>query len=110
MPAQYTYRKRTNALSELVAGRIRSLRRARGLTQYELADLCGTSQGTVNKWETRLVPIDLEDLEKVAEVLGVEPWQLLDPQAVFTVERIVVSRVSNSGKAGQPRRRLRSGY
>lgn len=87
MAPKYVYRKRTNKLSVLVARRVRGLRRAHGLTQRDLGEICGVSQGMVNKWEQRLVPIDLEDLEKLAGALGVEPYQLLNPALKFSVGR-----------------------
>jgi transcriptional regulator with XRE-family HTH domain len=54
--------------------RVRELREALGLTQAELAERAGVRRATVNRIENaRVTAIDLEVLEKLAGVLGVEP-------------------------------------
>ena len=54
--------------------RVRELREALGLTQAELADRAGVRRATVNRIENaRVTAIDLTVLEKIADVLRVEP-------------------------------------
>jgi transcriptional regulator with XRE-family HTH domain len=58
--------------------RVREFRRALGLTQTELAARAGVRRATVSRLEnSRVTAIDLEVLEKVADLLGVEPGFLL---------------------------------
>jgi transcriptional regulator with XRE-family HTH domain len=58
--------------------RVRELRRALGLTQTELAARAGVRRATVSRLEnSRVTAIDLDVLEKVADLLGVEPGFLL---------------------------------
>lgn len=37
---------------------LRALRKQHGLTQQQLADLMGTTQTTINRWETGMHPIN----------------------------------------------------
>jgi transcriptional regulator with XRE-family HTH domain len=58
--------------------RLRELRAALGLTQLELARRAGVRRATVSRLENaRVSAIDLEVLERVSDVLGVEPGFLL---------------------------------
>lgn len=58
--------------------RLRELRRALGLTQSELAARAGVRRATVSRLENaRITSIDLTVLEKLADLLGVEPGFLL---------------------------------
>ena len=58
--------------------RLRELRRALGLTQSELAARAGIRRATVSRLEnSRITSIDLIVLEKLANLLGVEPGFLL---------------------------------
>jgi transcriptional regulator with XRE-family HTH domain len=71
--------------------RLRELRLALGLTQAELAERARTRRATVNRLEnSRITAIDLDVLEKLADVLGVEPGFLLSrtPPAVTTRRRV----------------------
>jgi transcriptional regulator with XRE-family HTH domain len=58
--------------------RLRELRSALGLTQAQLAARAGVRRATVSRLENcRVGAIDLEVLEKLADLLGVEPGFLL---------------------------------
>ncbi|MFL5496412.1 MAG: helix-turn-helix domain-containing protein [Gemmatimonadales bacterium] len=58
--------------------RLRELRLALGLTQAELAAQAGVRRATVSRLEnTRVSAIDLEVLEKLANLLRIEPGFLL---------------------------------
>lgn len=63
-----------------IGDRIRSRRLARGLTQYELAELCGTSQPTVAVWESgRQIP-KTDTLQRIADALRVKISALLEDE------------------------------
>jgi len=58
--------------------RLRELRHALGLTQAELARRSGVRRATVSRVENdRVSAIDLNVLERLADVLGIEPGFLL---------------------------------
>jgi transcriptional regulator with XRE-family HTH domain len=70
--------------------RLRELRLALGLTQAELATRAGVRRATVSRLENdRVSAIDLGVLEKLADLLGVEPGFLLSrtPGAASTRRR-----------------------
>ena len=53
----------------LIGSRIREARKAAGYTQAELADIIGLTQGMINKIETGLSAVTLDNLYKLSEVL-----------------------------------------
>ena len=58
--------------------RLREFRHALGLTQAELAARAGVRRATVSRLEnSRVTAVDLVVLEKLADLLGVEPGFLL---------------------------------
>lgn len=69
---------------------VKSLREARGLSQAALAELLHVRQATVSEWETgRKRRLDLDLLERLADVFGVAPaallgWQSSAPQRKAT--------------------------
>ena len=65
---------------------LRALRRQRFLTQKELAARVGVSYQTVQTWESGTATPRLRHIPKLAEVLGLEPAELL-------------KMLDNSGKA-----------
>jgi DNA-binding Xre family transcriptional regulator len=63
---------------QLIAERVRELRRARGLDQRELARRAGVSMQTVSNLETgRLRDLKVSTLAALAGSLGVSPAELL---------------------------------
>lgn len=56
---------------------LRAHRKARGLTQEQVANILGVKNNTVSGWESGKRVLDLEDLEKLAKVYGVHPAALL---------------------------------
>ena len=69
--------RRYSGLNELVAINLRLLRRARGLSQEELAEICGLHRTYVGAIERCERNITLSTLEKLAESLDVSPLILL---------------------------------
>lgn len=58
--------------------RLRDLRTARGLTQVQLAALCGMPQSTISRIESgSTTGVDFQTLDKFAAALGVHPSELV---------------------------------
>ncbi|GAB2562648.1 helix-turn-helix domain-containing protein [Spirosoma aerophilum] len=58
-------------VKQRVGQKIREARKAKGLTQKELADKLILSVGTVNQYEVGKQNLTIETLQKVANALGV---------------------------------------
>jgi transcriptional regulator with XRE-family HTH domain len=59
------------ATTKTLGQRLRQLRRERGLTQYELADLSGWHQSTISHLELDRVPRGSRAIPDLAAALGV---------------------------------------
>ena len=57
--------------------RIRDLRKAKGWTQFEMAEKMGFDRSYIAEVETGKIEICLRNLEIVARIFGLEPHQLL---------------------------------
>ncbi len=57
--------------------RIKDLREAKGLTQEQLAQLLGVTQGTIAHWESGARTPTLMNMVKIADVLGVSLDEVL---------------------------------
>ena len=68
---------RVSRTSELVGGRIRSLRQAQGLSQEALGSLLGRRQATISNWENGRGSPSVEDLYELAAALALDPRELL---------------------------------
>ncbi|CAN0469942.1 unnamed protein product, partial [Phaeothamnion confervicola] len=53
-----------------------TLRKTRGWTQEQLAELAGVPRSTIAKWETGGMPGSGDALEKVARALDLDPLHL----------------------------------
>ncbi len=62
----------------VLARRVRSLRKALGLTQEELADRVGLRQAQISELESARNNIKIDNLHRLAAALGVRPRELLD--------------------------------
>ena len=60
---------------------LRELRDARGLTQEQVAEAAGTSQSHYSKIELGRVSPTIRTVKKLANVLGVDPMDLLRGEA-----------------------------
>ena len=69
----------------LLGSRLRQLREAQGLTQDELADLCGTNQGHIGKIERGEINLTLDTLMRIADGLHVSLQYLLDFDQEFVL-------------------------
>lgn len=60
-----------------IGEKINASRKSAGLTQEELASICGTTKQTIYKYEIgKVVNIPLDRLEKIADAVGVSPAYL----------------------------------
>lgn len=59
---------------------LRRARKAAGLTQVEVARIFDITQGTISKMELGEVRIDPIELQRFAELYGVEITELLPPR------------------------------
>ena len=64
-------------IKETFSERIRRVRKSRGLTQAELAERLNISEMTVRRWEAGQRSPRIEATQKLAEVLGTTPEELL---------------------------------
>lgn len=62
----------------MVAKNLRRMRQAKGLSQEELADLAGINRNYVGMLEREEHAATVDMLEKLAEVLQVDPVEFLD--------------------------------
>jgi len=62
---------------ELFGRRLVQLRKQQRISQEELAFMVGVSVMTVRRWEHGNYGPEFDNLLKIAEVLKVEPWELL---------------------------------
>ena len=67
-------------LREVVAKNLRRMRQAKGLSQEELADLAGINRNYVGMLEREEHAATVDMLEKLAEVLEVDPVEFLDTE------------------------------
>lgn len=79
---------------------IKEIRKRKGITQVQLAQMLGVTQGAVQKLETGINDLTTKMIKKLAEVLNVEPWELLpkDMQPNITPEEAEVLRAIRKAK------------
>lgn len=64
---------------EIFASNLRALRRAKELSQEELADCADLSRAYVSSVERGERNISIDNIGKLADALGTSPMMLLDP-------------------------------
>lgn len=64
-------------MNAMLLEHIRQARKSRGLTQAELAEQLGLSEMTVRRWESGQRSPRMEEIQKLAVVLGVPVTELL---------------------------------
>lgn len=57
--------------------RIKDVRKSKGITQQELAEKVGLSQGQIARLEAGTSEITLDQLNLFAKALDCEPWELM---------------------------------
>lgn len=68
-------------LRQIFADNLRQARRRKDLSQEALADLAGIDRTYVSALERQVYSASIDTIEKLAEVLGVEPTHLLETPA-----------------------------
>lgn len=66
------------SLSLRVGKRIRSFRKARGLSVSQVSDLIGKSEATYYKYESGLISPDIDTIQRISQALQIEPTFLFD--------------------------------
>lgn len=66
-------------LRDVLATNMRRLRAARGLSQEELAHESGINRTYLSSVERSERNVSIDNVARIAEGLGVEPWKLLKP-------------------------------
>ena len=57
---------------------IRNLRKAAGMTQTDLSKLLGVNRATISKYENGTINLNVSQLQKIADALGVDVFSLAD--------------------------------
>ena len=70
-----------------VADRIQNLRKAKGISQEQLADAFGVSRQAVSKWERNLSCPDIHSFPRLAEILHVSVEELMQSGTGAPVEK-----------------------
>jgi transcriptional regulator with XRE-family HTH domain len=65
-------------MDEIFGATLRSLREERGLSQNALASDLGVAQRHISDWERGRVDIRLSSLRRIATLLEVPTWRLLE--------------------------------
>ena len=82
--------------------RISEARKAKGLTQIQLAELMETTQQTIQRYESGVVDIRADKLARIAEILGVSVSYLLYMDDSFSNDGYVEVPLYGSIAAGEP--------
>lgn len=69
--------EKPNSLMDVIASNIRTLRKARGLSQEDLADMCDLHRTYIGSVERGERNITINSLETIAKALSVDPTELL---------------------------------
>ena len=81
---------------------IKTLRKAKGLTQKQLGDLCGMADSAIRRYESDRGNPTEKTLKKIASALGIDPYSLMDTKA--RERRLIVNdrlKEWKSNKAGR---------
>lgn len=66
---------------------ISTLRKEKGMTQKELADMLNITDKAVSKWERDVAYPDTQTLPKLAEIFGVSLEELMNAKSISVSER-----------------------
>ena len=93
-----------------IADRIQSLRKSKGMSQEELADVAGVSRQAVSKWESEQSVPDIDKIVILSEIFGVttdyilkgiEPIETNDHKTMADVidQRVLTEKNSKRAKS-----------
>lgn len=81
-----------------LAKRIKSIRKAAGLTQNQVADIIGISQPTYSEYETRAGNCAFYTLQKIANALNVSVPFLVDVKNEIFIEKENCKPINNEAE------------
>ena len=84
------------------AQRFRLLRRARGYSQQQLADLANVEQSTIKRIELRQLAPTLDLLISLSRALALEVRELVDDPALTQADAQITSRPDAAPTASEP--------
>ena len=64
--------------TENIGENIRLARKARGLTQKQLGDMCGMADSAIRRYELGNGRPKMETIQRIAKALNVDPFSLMD--------------------------------
>ncbi|GAB3025396.1 helix-turn-helix domain-containing protein [Spirosoma pulveris] len=70
-----------NLTDETVGQNIRQFRERLGFTQASVADFLGISREQISYYETSARPVSTDHLQKLADLFGIDAYDLLDPDS-----------------------------
>lgn len=85
-----------------LGAQLRSMRRARGLSQGELARRAGVNDSTVSRWESGKFTPAIPELEAVLTALGAESWERRTVLQAFDAPRALRRLREVAGAAAPP--------
>ena len=65
-----------NTIKKLLGQRIKEIRKSKGFTQEQLAEMVGIGTPNISYIETGKFAPSIENFERIVEALGVEPYEL----------------------------------
>lgn len=68
------------SIIEHVGGRIREIRKAKGLSQETLAQVLGTTANTISRWETATYRPTIDDLERLSRFFEIAIMDFFPPE------------------------------
>ncbi|MBD1865273.1 MULTISPECIES: helix-turn-helix transcriptional regulator [Trichocoleus] len=68
------------SITEYVGGRIREIRKMKGLSQEALAQAMGTTANTISRWETATYRPTIDDLERLSRFFEITITDFFPPE------------------------------
>ena len=82
-------------IKEIVSDNLVAFRKARKLTQLELADMIGYSDKAVSRWEHGEVTPDIETLDRLAKIYGINISAFFEERPNLEKERKLSLQIGN---------------
>lgn len=95
-------RDMARSVRELLAQRIRELRREKGWSQEELADVCGLHRTYIGSLERAERNVGVDILGKLAAAFGISVYELLNISPRKAVDQLTARRRLKKQKAEGP--------
>ncbi|MEE3426419.1 MAG: helix-turn-helix transcriptional regulator [Candidatus Enteromonas sp.] len=88
-------------LSEITGKNLSTLRKARGMTQQQLADVLHYSDKSISKWELGYACPSVDILKEFADYYGVTVDFLITPQSEETAKEVVSKEIASHSGANK---------